>query len=431
MSFSMASVRPEQGPPLSVPVAFFATGPLALVAAGVLALVRGDDGLGSIWGRTALAAAHLGTVGLLLFVMIGALYQLLPTVGGAVVPAIRLAHLVHALLAFGAGALVLGQAGGPVEAFRWASGALLAALVLFLVPAGVALARSRAPGPTVWGMRLALLALAAVGFAGLRLAWIRSGAATPAGLASPAGWLTLRIAHAHLGFLAWVGGLITAVSWQVVPMFFLGAAAPARLSWGVLCGLALSLLGLACVFLMPLQPAAVALLCVPAAAVVWGVQPLWLATSLRSRRRKRKDPTLWFWWAAIALAPACLALGAASAWSASRTVISLYGFTVIFGWAGLTVHGMLTRIAPFLVWLHRCAPHVGLRPVPSAKELLPDRQAAVGFAVHLATWLAGAAALAGAGPVAEKVFGAGLALTGLFLGAAVLRPVLRAPPRLE
>ena len=415
----MASVRPEQGPPLLVPLAFFATGPLALLGAGTLALVRGDDGMGSIWGTTTLATVHLGAVGLLLFVMLGALYQLLPTVAGAVVPVVRLAHLVHALLLGGATALIVAQAGGPPEAFGVAAVSMLIGLVLFLGPAGFALARSRAQGPTVWGLRVALVALAAVAFAGLRLAWVRSGAPSASVLATGASWPTLRLAHVHLGFLPWMGGLVTAVSWQVVPMFYLAPAPPRAVPWIALGGVTASLVGLVAALFVDVTTNTVVWLALPGALVVWAVHPAWTLLALRRRARRRRDTTLWFWWLAMGIAPLCLAAGAASAALDSPKLPLVYGVLVLFGWAGALAHGMLTRIVPFLVWLHWCAPHVGVRPVPSTRELLPQRHVAFGFATHAATLVAGLAAVALDSSLAWRVFGAGLAATGAMLLAEI------------
>lgn len=415
VTFSMASVRPEQGPPLVVPLALFFTGPLALVVAGTLVLVRGGEGLSATTGSTTLAAVHLGSVGFLLFVMLGALYQLLPTIAGAVVPGVRLAHLVHALLVAGAAALAVGQAGGPPHAFAWAGFALLAALVLFLGPAGFALARSRVGGPTVWGLRIALLALAALAFAGLRLAGIRSGAALASDWATAASWPALRVVHAHLGFLPWMGGLITAVSWQVVPMFYLAPAPPRALPWVTHGGVAVSLCGLFAGLFVPISPAAVVWLALPGALAVWGVHPAWTLVALRRRSRRRKDATLWFWWLAMGVAPLCLAAGAASAALDSTRLPLAYGVLVLFGWAGSLAHGMLTRIVPFLVWLHWCAPLVGTRPMPSARELLPHGHVAIGFAAQAGTLVAGLGASALDSSAAWCVFGAGLATTGCVL----------------
>ena len=40
-------------------------------------------------------------------------------------------------------------------------------------------------------------------------------------------------AHLCIALVGWVGGLIAAVSWQVLPMFYLAPHAPGALQWGV------------------------------------------------------------------------------------------------------------------------------------------------------------------------------------------------------
>lgn len=418
----MMGLRPEQGPPLSVPASFFLTAPLALGAAGVLLLVRGADGGGTMWGATNVAVVHFGTVGLLLFVMLGALYQLLPVVAGAVVPWVRLAHSVHALLLAGGAALISGQATGQPQAFGVAAALLAAAVLLFLVPAGVAVLRSEARGATALGLSLGLAALAAVVLAGLRLAWARAGHSTEES------FLSLRAAHAQLGFITWVGGLITAVSWQVLPMFFLAPAPPVAVPALTQGGVALTLLGLG-VALFGVPAGTVAFLAVPGALAVWGLQPAWALGALRARKRKRSDPTLWFWWLGLGAAPACLLLGAATAWLDDERWPLLYGLAVLWGWAGAVAHGMLTRIVPFLVWLHRCAPLIGKARMPSAKELLPDREVAVSFALHVLALAVGVAAVLLRTALAWRGFGAALLATGAWLGWVLSSALRRAKPK--
>lgn len=418
----MAGLRPEQGPPLSVPASFFLTAPLAVGAAGALLLVRGAEGGGSAWGPTNVAVVHLGTVGLLLFVMLGALYQMLPVVAGAAVPWPRLAHGVHALLVAGAAALIAGQATGQPRAFGAAAALLAVAVLLFLGPAAVAVLRSETRGATALGLALSLAALAAVVFAGLRLALAR------AGHSDEAGYLSLRAAHAHLGFLAWVGGLIAAVSWQVLPMFFLAPAPPVAVPALTQGGVALTLLGLA-VALFGVPPGTVAFLAVPGALAVWGLHPAWALGALRARKRRRRDPTLWFWWLGLGAAPACLLLGAATAWLDDGRWPLLYGLAVLWGWAGAVVHGMLTRIVPFLVWLHRCAPLIGKARMPTAKELLPDREVTVSFALHALTLAVGVGAVLAGTALAWRVFGAALLVTGAWLGWELTSAIRRAKPK--
>ncbi len=413
---TFAGIRPEQGPPLSVPVSFFLTAPLALAAAGVLLLARGADGLASLSGSTAVALVHLGTVGMLLFVMLGALYQVLPVVVGAVVPWIRAAHVVHLALLVGFTSLVYAQARVDGRAFGLAAVLVSSAVALFLVPAGIAVARSEVESATARGIALALVGLLAVVVAGVRLASVR------AGLAVTDDWQALRAAHAHVGFLGWVGALVTSVSWQVLPMFYFAAPPPGVVSRVTSIGIATSLILLA-VALFVTVPVPVALLALPGALAVWLVHPLWALASLRKRKRRRPDATLSFWWLGLGVAPACLLLGAQTAWGDDPRGPLLYGLFVLWGWAGAIAHGMLMRIVPFLAWLHWCAPRLGQAAhVPSAKELLPDREVQVGLALHVLTLALGAAAIVTGHALAWQALGVGLLATA----AALLRSMLAA-----
>lgn len=403
----MPGISPDQGPPLSVPLSFFFTAPLALIAAGAT-LLRGE--------ANQVAVVHLGTVGFLLFVMLGALYQMLPVVAGAVVPMPRAAHLVHLLLVGGAGTLIAAQAGSEASLFPVAVALLSAALGAFFIPAAWAAARSPMRTPTSWGMRLALLSLAAVGVAGLRLAWARGGHLFTGD------WLALRLAHAHLGFVAWLGGLISAVSWQVLPMFYLVAAPSVRVTRVVLAGAAVTTVALIVAVLGVVPYSVVPWLIVPGALAVWAVQPAWALRVLATRKRKRKDATLWLWWVSLVMAPMCLVLGALSAWTSLEWMPRLYGVVVLWGWAGAVVHGMLMRIVPFLVWLHWCAPLVGQPGVPSARELLPDRLVSFGAVLHLVSFGGG---VLGAVMGEWRFFGVGLAVTGSWLTFVLASTVRR------
>jgi hypothetical protein len=88
----------SQAPPLSIPASFFLTAPVALVAAGILLMTLGSLALTTAWALPTLMLTHLGTLGFLSAVMLGALYQMTPVVAGSPVPGIRAAHAVHLCL---------------------------------------------------------------------------------------------------------------------------------------------------------------------------------------------------------------------------------------------------------------------------------------------------------------------------------------------
>lgn len=167
VGLAMEELHTDQAPPLAIPASFFVLAPLAMLASGAVLVVDGDAALVSRWLPPAMAATHLGTLGFLAAVMLGALYQIIPVVAGAPVPRVRLAHAVHALFAAGVGVLAIGLLTGHAPLLVIAPALLLAALLLFLGPVELALAGRPTRGEaTVWGMRLAVLGLLAVGARG-------------------------------------------------------------------------------------------------------------------------------------------------------------------------------------------------------------------------------------------------------------------------
>ena len=101
----------EQAPPFILPLRFFLTAPLFLLAAAGM-IVFAPESLASRWTPQALALTHALTLGFLAMVMLGALSQMLPVVAGSPLPAPRLvAWLSHVPLALGTVSLMTGFCG--------------------------------------------------------------------------------------------------------------------------------------------------------------------------------------------------------------------------------------------------------------------------------------------------------------------------------
>jgi hypothetical protein len=138
-----------------------------------------------------------------------------------------------------------------------------------------------------------------------------------------------------------------------------------------------------------------------------------------------------FWQTGLACAPlvACAAVGAW--WWPEPRMTLLFGWLALFGWAGMIVHGMLTRIVPFLVWFHRFAPLVGEQPTPSARGLLPDAWAHRAFVLHTATALLGCVAILVGGDLLARALGVALLGVAAVLFLVLVRVALRRPDRRE
>src|SRR3989338_3098074 len=102
----IASLSPDQAPPISVPLRFFAVAPVFLALAALLLATAGGNPFADLRSPAQIAATHHITLGFMAMVMLGAIQQLLPAVIGSPMPAPRLA-VWFTLLPLIAGRLLL------------------------------------------------------------------------------------------------------------------------------------------------------------------------------------------------------------------------------------------------------------------------------------------------------------------------------------
>lgn len=369
----------EQAPPFSLPLRFFLTAPLFLIAAGILIALT-PDALASRWTPQALALTHAFTLGFLAMVMLGAMLQMLPVVAGSPVPATRLvARASHIALSLGTAALMAGFLSGAARAYAAGVVLLLAAFAIFIAAAAVSLVRAAA-NATANGMRFAVMSLVFTVLLGAALALLR------------AGWWNGSLegasaAHIGFGLLGWIFLLVAGVAWQVVPMFQMTPPYPPRLNrW--LAGVMFALLALRAAAPLFPQPAVILLDAGLAAGVL-----LFAFTTLdlqSRRRRKLPDITLDYWRFGMAsLIASVLAWMLAQlwpAWADSSAYPLLLGVLFLFGFAVSVVAGMLYKIVPFLAWFHLQAQlQAKAGTIPNMKQMIDEKSMRLQFRLHLAT----------------------------------------------
>ena len=406
----------DQAPPLSIPGSFFVTAPVAIAAGGLL-LLTGDHLFATPFHPHTIALTHLGTLGFLAMVMFGALYQMLPVVAGSPVPLPRLAHWVHGALAGGVALLVLGFLTASPYLLVAGGGLLALALTLFTSAISVALIRAPTVDVTVWGMRIAMLSLLALGTMGLAMVAGHSGYAFPG---SRPLWMQ---AHLTLGLLGWVGTLIGAVSLKVVPMFYLTESLPVRRTQVALGAIVLGLSATLVALFAGGGATVLAVAAAPAATAIWVAHPL------ATLRRKRTDASLQFWQVGLSIGLLCGPAALLALFGPFDFAPLLFGWLAIWGWAGLILHGMLYRIVPFLVWFHRLSKLVGIVPVPPMRRILPDAMAQRSYNAHLVSIAVGALAIGTGVDWVAKLTGVTLLLVAGLLGAALFTVLwVQAPP---
>lgn len=415
---TQAGLSFEQAPPFSLPLLFFLTAPLFLLAAALLILVA-PESLASRWTPQALALTHAITLGFLAMAMLGALMQMLPVVAGATLPAPRtVAWLAQLPLALGTVSLMAGFLTARPAAYAIASVLLGGGFAVFLVAAAISLVRATS-NATVWGMRLAVLSLGLTWMPGLALALMRAHVwALPASAAVLA-------AHLAFGLLGWVFLLVVGVAFQVVPMFQMTPRYPPLLSRWIAPVLFVLLLVHAIVPWLP--PAAATLVNAGLAAGVL----LFAVVTLRlqwGRRRKLPDVTLDFWRLAMASLIACAMVWlAAQIWpgvAGSARYPLLLAVLFMGGFGVSVVNGMLYKIVPFLAWFHLQAQlQARAGSIPTMKNMIVERRTRWQFRLHLAA--VGLLVVSLFWPPLTGAGGLVLALSALLLGFNLLSAVRR------
>jgi hypothetical protein len=205
--------------------------------------------------------------------------------------------------------------------------------------------------------------------------------------------------HLGWGLLGWVGLLLLAVSYQVVPMFQVTPEYPRWMrrfgGWAIMGGL----LG----WTVSRYLIGDGLVSAVALSVVLALFFLFALVTLRlqaQRKRRISDVTLLFWRAGMVSM-----LAAVSLWGVAQLVPAvsgapqypvLLGVLLLLGVGESVINGMLYKIVPFLSWFHLQNRQLAFMclsvQVPNMKQLIPDRLARRQFQLHLATLLLAVAA---------------------------------------
>ncbi len=386
MNAPVSGLSLEQAPPISVPFLFFLSAPFFLLLTALLLLVSGPQTLASRWTPELLALTHLISLGFLSMTMIGALMQQLPVVAGAPMRQQQaVVWMVHIPLLAGQLMLVSGLFYSQVTLLRIAIFPLAFAFMTFLVSAARSLTGSQVRHATTRAMHFSGTSLALAAGLGITLAGTLGG------------YFNLPLnelvgLHVGWGLLGWVGLLVMGVAYQVVPMFQLTPAYPARLTRWLGGSVFLLLCGWSLAPQLPL-PLATWGTSLTAGGVAIGFA-LFAGTTLylhKKRRRRIVDVTLQFWRAGMLSLLAAIAL-----WTAAQLTTAIaddpryplaLGFLFLFGFVISVVVGMLYKIVPFLVWFHLQSRLPRDKPAPNMKQIISDRGTRHHWWMHMATLL--------------------------------------------
>ena len=384
-----ADLSLQQSPPFSVPARFLASAPLFGLAAALVMLWQGPEMITHRWTPGLLAVTHFLTLGFLAMSMLGALMQLIPVLMGTMIPhAVLFSRLVHLPLFLGTACLGIAWLNSMKTFFIIAMVLLGFSFGLFIIVAIERLLRSKNTHVTRSMMLLALLALSITVGLGFYLAM---------GYTWPAFPLARHLTDLHLswGLLAWVGLLIMAVAYQVIPMFQITDEYPAiHQRWmGWLLFITIIIMSLAYGWqLEALKTITTLILC--NCFLIFSLTTLWV---LHTRKRKIPDLTMKFWQLAMISLATLTLIWLLSTLFGFKPPVLLFGVLAIHGFAITTVTGMTYKIIPFIIWLHLSARNKILRDegmresqvkVPHMRKIIPEAAGFWQFRIHLVSLIA-------------------------------------------
>jgi hypothetical protein len=336
------------------------------MVAGLLLAFGPNAGLPDRFAPLTLAITHCLVLGMLAPIMIGALFQLMPVVGGQTVKAAR---SISPFVAFGsaliAAALSFAFLFGDTRGFLFAAG--LAALLYGAVVLALA--------HTAWRVSVIDATTRTLAWICVPLASVVSlGIGLAAALAGS--WqidvLYFLDLHVAWGALGWIASLLIGVGSTVVPMFW---QTPKPSLWWQR-----SLPGLLCLPLlaMPftlLRASAILLACLLVMVfALFAMRAVW-------RAKRSFDPAWILWlvctasWFFAALLTASSALFEAQLPASINASLPWWiGVLALVGGAVLPVNAMLGKIIPFLVFLHLRRQIPMGRRVPTMQAVLPPRR---------------------------------------------------------
>ncbi len=372
-------------PPILTPFRFFLTAPLFAILASILLLYMGEDIWLNRWQNNNLALIHLLTIGFMLMVMMGALYQFIPVMNGQLVPGSKtLAPVIHLFMVLGVLTLVAGFLYAS-RIFSCLSLLLLGTAVSLFALALVPLLMSRL------GAQLIVFLLRVLFF--VLIITLGLGLFMLLGHAAPELKLPFRVytdIHAMWGLIGWVVLLILAISSQVIPMFYVLSEFPKRYLKTLSVAIMLTLMALSLLNNFPSNkfdnnfPEWFLALLLSAELLIFIFYTL---IKIEQRKRKIADVTINFYRLCLFSLLAAILIW----WSAQYFPLLhppfLLAILLIYGLAISVINGMLHKIVAFLIFLHLQKLSLkrpqAMALVPNMKQVISTQNSQIQFILHI------------------------------------------------
>ncbi len=359
-------------------------------------LYYGQDIWGSRWLARSLALTHLLTIGFMLMVMIGALYQFVPVMIGQLIPGgKKQVAIVHLFLVLGSLSLMSAFLIQETILFQLALIFLAVSLFLFALSLLPLLIAQLNDHLIVYLIRILFCVLIVTIGLGL---FMLLAYAYPNLIINYRDYTDI---HASWGLIGWVVILIMAVSSQVIPMFFVTPDFSVRYLkiLSLLIVLTLAMMSLMAQTKIDIQAILNLLL-----SIELSFFAIYTLQLINQRKRKIPDITINFWRISLFSLMISivywwlLVLGTNSGfmpleWS-NQSEFTL-GLLLIYGLAISAIIGMLQKIVPFLLYLNlqnlsfKHPDSMSAKPklVLNMKQIISNQQSKIQLVLHVSSYL--------------------------------------------
>jgi len=361
-----AGLSLDQAPPFEAPIKFFLLAPIFAIIAGLVVLFR--DFTLSSHDNSTIAILHLLSIGFIIMVMFGALQQMLPVIAGAVIPKAKLvANITFGLLIVGIVSFVLGFILYHKILLLSAASFLLLGLLFFSSIAFFSLLKIKNKTPIVWAIILSIMFFFITFLLGVHLiiSHVSSNFTNS----------HYEFVNLHLGFafFGWIFMLISGITFQVVPMFWVSDPFTKKVQISLILGIILALITLVLRYELLFQSII---------SLVMLVYSFTTLQKLNNRKRKLKDQSVIYWKLAIYfLVLTILYWGAQYFLTIPNEILAVLAGGFILS----LINGMLYKIIPFLVWFHLSAK--GIFNIPTMKEMIKDKNIEIQKYFHIAFFI--------------------------------------------
>ena len=374
-------------PPIDLPFRFFLTAPVFVILCAFIILFSNEFLWFSRWQPAMLSVVHGFTLGFITMIMMGAMLQLLPVIGGVGITKPRqIALFSHVGLVLGTLSLM--------SNFLWPSTMLTImsmllltlSLGIYIVALGLVLFKKLSQGYSIIAFRFSISALVITVLLGvLLLNNLLPVSNEIFGLIPYFPGKSLTNMHAIFGLVGWGSMMIVSVSFQVIPMFHVAPNFSKYISNLLPKGLFISL------FVFIYKPE----FALPTMVLFHGIFALSLLDIISKRKRKVPDNTILYWQlAAVSLIVFVVLFFLPESilpdfFSKNKTVLLAALF--IYFYLVAVIQGMLLKILPFLSYTHlqqKCLLNfAAMQFLPHMHEFLNKSHGKWLFYLHLLTGL--------------------------------------------